>query len=83
MIKFSGTHDDVPLIGFGLSRANCERLIAGQPILISAEQVAKMVPGLRAAVLIVGGESETAMYDELKAAGMVGPETQIHPLEEL
>lgn len=68
MIKFLGVRDGRPMLGLGLSRGNCERLLQGKPIFIDL----KVMIGLRdapdmndATVLIFGGENENEMQAEL------------------
>lgn len=76
MIKFSGmTGEDKRgrLIGIGLSRRNCEKLLEGDPILFELEVLGLRVTTIgepyprRAQVLIVAGETEEAILAELKA----------------
>lgn len=80
MIKFAGTSKrGTPLIGFGLSRANCEKLLAGQPIRISVDE---MNPDLDIEVIIFAGETEAAMHADFKKHGLIGPGTKVrgmHP----
>jgi len=70
MIKFHGTATDGgELIGIGLSRKNCERLLAGKPIHFKLEDMAGSGLTLKGEVLIVGGETEQSITDELHRAG--------------
>ncbi len=72
MIKFHGTSpDDREMLGLGLSRKNCERLLAGQPIFIDLDKMASAGSGLkmRGVILIIGGETEEAMTDEMHKGG--------------
>jgi hypothetical protein len=76
MIKFAGTTPrKTPVIGLGLSRANCERLLAGQPIRIRTDEI---VPELDAEIIIFAGETEAAMAAEFKRHGLIGPNTKVH-----
>lgn len=73
MIKFLGTRDGRPLLGFGLSRGNCERLLEGKPIFIDLKVMcANASADLNDAVMLIfGGETETEMQMDL--AKLVGP----------
>lgn len=78
MIKFAGTSKrGTPLIGFGLSRANCERLLAGQPIRISVDE---MNPNLDIEVIIFAGETEAAIEADFRKHGLIGPGTKYHKM---
>jgi hypothetical protein len=60
MVKFLATQaDGRRLLGLGLSRANCNRLLAGEPIAFKLEAI----PGLEAKgdVIIFAGETEQDM----------------------
>lgn len=65
MIKFLGTRAGRPLLGFGLSRANCEKLLEGRPIFIDPKvmlmDVEKLPDLNEATLLIFGGETEADM----------------------
>ena len=69
MIKFKAdnTKTGNTLIGFGLSRMNCERLLADQPIHIDLAELG--IAGYE--VMIFGGETEEAMAAQLRKAGLV------------
>ena len=73
MIKFSATNTETgqPVLGIGLSRANCEKLLAGQPILFNTSGMAGL-PALE--VFILGGETEEAMALEMYHMGAVTKE---------
>lgn len=78
MIKFSGTNErNIPVIGLGLSRANCQKLLSGHPIRISLDEI---VPSLDAEIVLFAGETESAMYDQFKSAGAIGPDTKVHKM---
>ena len=81
MIKFGGlTGDDNRgrLIGIGLSKENCRRLLAGEPITFELAEIgfdvvdvpggtgSKTGPPMKARVLIVGGETEASILAELE-----------------
>lgn len=72
MIKFSGNNEGKRLIGFGLSRANIERLVAGKAILVD---LSEMGAGIDGKVFIFYGESETEMEAMLRP--MIGPDTKL------
>jgi hypothetical protein len=73
MVKFTATTRDVrKLIGFGLSRANIEKLMAGRPILIVGEVIGEA----HREFLIFFGETEAAMRDMM--ADCITPETITH-----
>jgi hypothetical protein len=71
MIKFRGEDNGKPLVGIGLSRKNCERLLAGDPIKFNLREVG--LP-LDIEVLVFAGETEQSMYEQFKARGLVDPE---------
>lgn len=63
MIKALGTGPDgVPTLLLGLSRANCTRMLAGDPILVEGAKLG--VKGLN--VLLCAGLTEAALVDELE-----------------
>lgn len=72
MIRFSADANGRFIIGIGLSRENCKRLLEGKPIAIDMAEM-----GGKGELLIMAGETEQAMYDELRKAGVLGPETKI------
>lgn len=68
MVKFSAQEGDKLVIGLGLSRANCERLLEGIPIMVEVEE---MIPTLRMIVFLFAGETEETMYDEMRQGGVL------------
>lgn len=65
MIKASGgAADGTPLLLLGLSAENCRRLVAGQPILVRADEVDPRLPAVT--VLLIGGATEDAIAAELR-----------------
>lgn len=84
MIKFLGERDSRPMLGLGLSRSNCEKLLEGRPIFIDLKVMMMDVqnePNLNdATVLIFGGETEEVMQRDLRkyAAGMPGKTHKHH-----
>lgn len=71
MVKFTAAGPDGPIIGLGISEGNVERLKAGQPILVDL----KTMGFQEGSIMIFYGESNAAMFQELKAR--VGPHTLI------
>lgn len=70
MIKFLGERMGRPILGLGLSEANCKKLLEGKPIFIDLKVMMADIqqpPDLReATVLIFGGKDEYEMQGELK-----------------
>lgn len=58
------------IFGIGLSRANCERLLAGKPIAFPLEEM-----GGSGEILIMAGETEQAMAQQLQE--YIGPDTNV------
>jgi hypothetical protein len=72
MLKFKAG----PLIGLGLSRANINLLLEGKPIRIYQKDVdPKADPNAQIAIMF--GETEETLFNELKAAGFIGPDSKI------
>lgn len=71
MIKAAGSNSDgVPMLLLGLSAENMRRLSRGKPIRISsAETKAMGLPELT--VVILGGDTESDIIDDLRAMGWV------------
>lgn len=72
MIKFIGKRAGKTLYGLGLSRGNCELLLQGKPILIDLDVMggADPLPDHRGVLLLLGGETETAVADDLQRRGL-------------
>lgn len=70
MIKFLATRMDRPMLGLGLSKTNCEKLLAGKPIFIDLKvMMAACDPATDmndATIFIFGGDTEEQMIAELK-----------------
>jgi len=67
MIKARGTTGDGrPLMVIGLSRENCERLLDNKPISFDAAEL-----GLKLSVIILGGEDEEEIAEDLRSIGAV------------
>lgn len=74
MIKFRASGEGgSQVIGFGLSRRNIERLMNGEPI--STKMPAGAGPPLE--VVIFFGETEQAMYDQMRQSGYIDSDTQL------
>jgi len=67
--------DGKPLLILGLSRKNTELLLDGRPISIELMGLI----GKEATVLLMAGETEEAMHEQLKE--FIGPETRIERSE--
>lgn len=73
MVKFCATIDQGRgrLIGIGLSRENCKRLLEGQPITFDLIELGLAVHdggGIRKGqVVIMGGETEEAIKEDVQA----------------
>ncbi len=61
------------MVLIGLSRMNVERLLDDMPIRFAGEEVG--IPGL--VFVIVGGETEQAIAEQLRAIGAVGQHTTV------
>lgn len=61
----------------GLSRANCELLLEGKPIVLQVPQTG--VP-FRGRIVIMGGESEQSILQELLTHQLVADDVKINPL---
>lgn len=71
MIKFTAGNRGKTIVGLGISQGNVDRLQAGQPILISLEEM-----GLAPYdVMIFYGETEAALTQELEKH--IGPNTKV------
>jgi len=66
MIKFKGSSKGRTVVGFGISRENWNRMLAGDPIHIHGEEIG--LPKIE--FLIVGGETEQSIYDDMKRGGV-------------
>lgn len=70
MIKFHGESEGGRhLLGIGLSRKNCEKLLAGQPIHFSIDEMEGSGLPWKGDVLIIAGETEQAMTDDFHRMG--------------
>lgn len=65
MIRALGGDSEDPVLLLGLSDENWRRLRTGQPISVNVDE---MAPGLRVRrVLLIAGETEAAIMDDLRA----------------
>lgn len=72
-----GTNDNRPSVILGLSRRNCELLLSGKPIEVD---VAKM-GGPNMTIVLLAGESEQHIVDELQAFDLISKDTPRHVQE--
>lgn len=73
MIRAAGTlHDGRPFILIGLSAENCRRLLAGRPAIFDGAPF-----GYPGEIMIIGGETEDTMYDDLRRHGILDDGTAI------
>lgn len=73
MLKASAFRPEGPLLIFGLSHGNLDRLRAGRPIRIDLTEL-----GLGGDIVIFAGETEESMKAEFDE--MIGPETEVRGL---
>jgi hypothetical protein len=69
------TSDGRSILVLGLSRENTRRLLAGQPIEVRAHETDPRLPELT--VLLVGGETEQAIADQLRRDIPVPPDNPL------
>lgn len=67
MIKAVGRDGDKPMVLIGLSGENMTRLMADEPIKFDLAELG-LPP---CTVLIVGGRTEDAIYEQLRTTGLV------------
>ena len=82
MIKFLAERGGRPMIGLGLSRENCRKLLDGKPIFIDLKVMmmdVQELPNLNeATILIFGGKDEHAMQADLKRYTGKLPDPRTH-----
>jgi hypothetical protein len=79
MILARGDHGDDQFLLIGLSRANIDRLVKGQPILIRRKTHGEAIPELWKIALMFG-ETENQIAAELRKNGMLqGTKIIKHP----
>lgn len=70
MIKVLIRPDDrAPIVVLALSRANCERLLSGQPAIVRGETF-----GLGLDIHLIGAETEDDIVDLLEQASVLSPQ---------
>ena len=75
MVKFSATNETGgPVLGIGLSRENCDRLLEGNPITFTTDSMAGL-PALE--LLLFAGATDDEMAAIMLGIGAVTPE-QVH-----
>ncbi len=83
MIKFTGTNDKgEETLGIGLSRRNCEKLLAGEPIHIKLAEMHEGGLTWEGDILIMGGETEDAIVRDLVDADVDFTETKLFKFKE-
>lgn len=73
MIAAHAQTEDGLVIFLGLSRENINRLVAGQPILVHAENVGLGGKGVKN-IAIAFGETEAEIEGEMIDAGVIDPQ---------
>ena len=76
MLKFNAATAAGPLIGLGLSRENVNRLIEGKPIQVWLRDLGFTGTLGDARICILFGETEAAIMEELKRAGLITEKTK-------
>lgn len=74
MIKFKGSDDLGTIWGFGLGRDNVKKLKAGMPIKVDLRDMG----GERDSVVIMYGETEQEMVDQLREHGMIDDDCKVN-----
>lgn len=75
VIKFTAKKPDgSTLVGLGLSRANCERLLAGQPIVVEAISLGLPWNGT---IALFAGETEAALVRDFDRLGLIDRDTKV------
>jgi hypothetical protein len=71
VIKAVAGTPEAPVVFLGLSRANTDRLHANQPIAVSLRALHPDLPDVT--VVLLAGETEGAIAEDLRALGPVRP----------
>lgn len=72
MLKFTGNNTaSRPVLGIGLTRENCDRLLGGQPIVLTTENMLGLPP---LDVCLFAGETDEAMANAMVGMGAVTAE---------
>jgi len=74
VVKFSSSVNGKPVIGLGLSETNINKLREGMPILISTEDMKKLL-GVECSIMIMYGRTEKEITKTLEP--LITPETDI------
>ncbi len=77
MLKFTGNGKDGTTYFLGLARRNVDRLTAGQPIKVNLADLG----GPPINVVILFGETERTLFDDLKAGGLIPVEIEYREAE--
>lgn len=80
MLRFVQNREHVKLVGIGLSAENLRRLAEDQPIPIELDKpIDQGGLGLESGVMlfIFGGDTEESMTEDLRKAGLLGPNTTL------
>lgn len=78
MIIGEAQTDDGPLLFIGLSRHNVRLLTEGKPIFRNRKgPQGELLPSFLGAIAVMFGETEQAIYDELRRLDVVVPTTEI------
>jgi hypothetical protein len=76
MIKLMGTRGGKKLLGLGVSLANIERLMRGDPILVNEGEMDPTLGDLE--ITIFYGATEAALEKMLRDSGMVDEHTKVN-----
>ena len=72
MVKFAGTNETKgPVLGIGLSRENCERLLEGDVITLTTDSM-EGLPSLE--LLLFAGETDDEIAGVLTNGGAIAPD---------
>jgi hypothetical protein len=74
VVKFSSSVNGKPVVGLGLSETNINKLREGMPILISTEDMKKLL-GVECSIMIMYGRTEKEITKTLEP--LITPETDI------
>jgi len=66
--------DGRPLVILGMSGVNVTRMIAHEPVTVDVGALGDGMPELQ--VVIMYGKTEAVIVDQLREAGLIGPDTE-------
>lgn len=66
--------DGRPFLILGVSGENLTRLVAGEPVTVDVGALGGDMPPLQIAIMY--GKTEEVIADQLRAAGLIGPNTK-------